>query len=341
MAYIELSQSHFFHNLETIAAHAGGKERVAIVLKDNAYGHGLQEMAQMATEFGLKHAVVRTLKEAEQIALHFETILVLADTPVVKVPDNIHITINDLEHLSKLLPQTKVELKVDSGMHRNGITPDQLESALQQIQQSQLQLAGVFTHHRSADTLSSEFYWQAKQYEEIKTQVRSFCETRKLPLPRFHSCNSAALFRTHKFDESIARVGIAAYGLLRMQTPLMQPELKPVMTLWTQKLHTFEAKPGRGMGYNGKGSVAKTQKAGVYDVGYGDGLLRLRDDQSYVSEEGVEILGRVSMDNIILSSDKPALPLFNDANRYADAAQTISYEVTTRLHPEIERKISK
>ena len=340
MAFIELSKTHFFHNLSLISKRVRSIENIAIVLKDNAYGHGLLEMAQMAQEFGVNHAIVKNLKEAKPLVELFQTVLVLADLPVEKVADNIHITINDLSIISKLSPKTKVEIKVDSGMHRNGINPDDLDKAISAIIEHDLDLVGIFTHHRSADSLSSEFFWQKKNFELIKAYALELCEENKLPTPRFHSLNSAGCFRDEKISEDIVRVGIAAYGLLQMQTPLLQPELKPVLSLWAEKIHTFTADSQMHMGYNGKGKVSSEQNISTYDIGYGDGLLRLNDEESFVTHEGVELIGRVSMDNIIASSEAQHIELIRDANDYAQAAHTIAYEVTTRLNPDLKRKIT-
>ena len=339
MAYIELSQSNFFHNLDIITQRVKNKEKIAIVLKDNAYGHGLIQMAKMAKEYGVKHAIVRDLNEAQEIKALFESILILADMPTTKVDAPMHIVINDLSIITKLLPGTKVELKIDSGMHRNGIDPDELEIAVDQIIAAKLEFVGLFTHHRSADTLSSEFFWQKKNFELIKEYCKELCQKKKLPQPRLHSLNSAGTFRDEQIDEQIVRVGIAAYGLLQMQAPLYQPDLKPVLSLWAEKIHTFSADSQMLMGYNGKGSIQKEEQLSTYDIGYGDGLLRLNDTQQYQTHEGVKLIGRVSMDNIIANSQSEKLKLIHDANDYAKAAQTISYEVTTRLHPKLKRKI--
>ena len=78
MAKILISKENLFHNLKIISAHAGSKEKVAVVLKDNAYGHGLLEIAQLASEFGINKAVVRTLKEALEIEGLFDDILILS-----------------------------------------------------------------------------------------------------------------------------------------------------------------------------------------------------------------------------------------------------------------------
>ncbi|WP_296824850.1 alanine racemase, partial [Sulfurovum sp.] len=77
MAFIHIHKQNFYHNLNQIALQTGSADKIAIVLKDNAYGHGLVLMAELASEFGIKHAVVRTREEAVEIESFFKTILVL------------------------------------------------------------------------------------------------------------------------------------------------------------------------------------------------------------------------------------------------------------------------
>lgn len=72
MAKIVINKSHLFHNLEQIEKKINDKNKIAVVLKDNAYGHGLLEIAQLCHEYGIKNAVVRTFKEAESIVTFFD-----------------------------------------------------------------------------------------------------------------------------------------------------------------------------------------------------------------------------------------------------------------------------
>ena len=82
MAFIKINKENFFHNLSQFISKTGSKEQVGIVLKDNAYGHGLELMAKLSQEFGLSQAVVRTFSEAQIIRPYFKHILVLGDRAV-------------------------------------------------------------------------------------------------------------------------------------------------------------------------------------------------------------------------------------------------------------------
>ena len=83
MAYIKIDKKNFFYNLNQFAIKLGSKDKIAIVLKDNAYGHGLDIMAKLSFEFGLTKAVVRDLNEAKKIKEYFEDILILGDRAIV------------------------------------------------------------------------------------------------------------------------------------------------------------------------------------------------------------------------------------------------------------------
>jgi len=82
MAIIKINRENFFHNLNQIVLKTGSIEKVAVVLKDNAYGHGLEIMAKLSQEFGIKQAVVITTQEAMRIKAYFAQILVLNGTPI-------------------------------------------------------------------------------------------------------------------------------------------------------------------------------------------------------------------------------------------------------------------
>ena len=337
MAFITLSRKALYHNLDTIAARTKSADKIALVLKDNAYGHGLMEMARMVSEYGIKRAVVRSCDEAERLLPHFEYVLVLADIPD-EASKKIRYTINSLGSIGRFPEGCRVELKVDSGMHRNGIAPDDLEAAYEAIVKNGLRLEAVYTHHRSADTLSSEWFWQKKNFEAVKEKAAMLAQKHGFAPLRFHSNNSAGLFRTLCPDEDMVRIGIAAYGCLQMDKTLEQPDLKPVLSLWGEKITTRSLIPSQRIGYNGTFSADEAMKVSVYDVGYADGLLRAASD-NYTAPDGAALLGRISMDNSTFSSEAEQLLIFDNANDFAASAGTIGYEVLTGMRSHLKRKI--
>lgn len=333
MSYIELNKSSFFNNLDIIAQKTADKDKISLVLKDNAYGHGLREIALMAKEYGISKAVVRREAEAEQIKELFGYILILSPVFPVSNISNCVYTINALDDIEKFSQGSRVELKVDTGMHRNGIHMEELDEALEKIKAGKLNLEAVFTHYRSADTMNAEWFWQKKNFEAVKT--RALSHDKGL---RFHSCNSAAFFRSSACDEDMVRIGIAAYGCLQMEKGFAETGLKPVLSLYADKISSRQLKKGERLGYNATYEATEDMEVTNYDVGYADGLMRSLSN-NYKTPQGYELLGRVSMDNSSYRSSEERLLVFDDANAVADFAGTIGYEVLTSLSPAIARRI--
>ena len=335
MPYITLNKNNFFNNLDIITKKSQDIAKVALVLKDNAYGHGIVEVSQMAQEYGIKRAVVQNCQEAKKVAPYFDYVLVLADYSQEKCP-KIRYTINDISTLSNFAKGTKVELKVDTGMHRNGISIEELYTAFARIKEHELVLEAIFTHHRSADELTSEWFWQNDVFKKIKKHSLELAQEFGFGSLRFHSCNSAALFRGTAFSEDMVRVGIAAYGCMEHPT-MREDNFKPVLSLYAKKISTRYLKKGSRVGYGGTYEATQVKKVSNYNFGYGAGFLR--SSSSYITTDGAELVGRISMDNSSFLSDEDELLIFNDARVAAGFAKTIVYEVLTSLKAEIKRSI--
>jgi alanine racemase len=337
MASIILNKNNFFNNLDIISKHTKAKDKIALVLKDNAYGHGLIEIATMAKEYGIQKCVVQTESEGLRVAEFFDYILVLADFPTAP-SEKIYFAINDLNAVYNFPAGTKVELKVDTGMHRSGIKPDELYTAFARIKEQKLSLGALFTHHRSADELTSEWFWQKENFEKVKAHAKELALIFGFEALRFHSSNSAALFRNTAFNEDMARVGIAAYGCMDLPNAIAVEGFKPVLSLYASKVSSRELKKGDRVGYGGTYETQEDCVVSNYAFGYGDGFLRTLSN-NYKTPQGVEQVGRISMDNSSFLSDADELLIFDDARSVAAFTQTISYEILTSLKPEIRREI--
>jgi alanine racemase len=331
MAWIELSPSAYRHNLELLSRKAGGVHRLAVVLKDNAYGHGLELIAQMAAEFGVRRAVVVNNDEADRLGERFEKILVLGDAP--RIDRRCSYAVSEVEVLRRIDARVRIELKVDTGMHRNGIAFEELGTALKIIKSRGLHLTGVMSHYRAADELSSDYYWQRKRFEKVRK------ETILAGFDRidFHSHNSAALLRCRNFDESYARVGIASYGYDPLAAGFPAISLKPVLSLWAKRMSTRTVRAGTRIGYGGEFTASRTMQVSTYDLGYGSGWPRGEATNPYKTPEGKAILGRVSMDFLSLEGEAQKVCIMRDARVAAQHFGTICYEMTTALMPTIPR----
>jgi len=336
MALIKINKENFFHNLSEFTKKTSSKKTIGIVLKDNAYGHGLELMAQLSQEFGLTQAVVRTFTEAQIIKPYFKQILVLGDRAIV---DNIcSFTLNSLDDISKAEKGSTVELKVDTGMHRNGIAFEELEEAIQLIQKKGLNLKGVMTHNRSADELSSELFWQQKNFKKTVGVTMSHIKNNPNNI-RFHSFNSASSLRLPCNNQDFIRLGIGAYGYSELPNIYETLNLKPVLSLWAKKVSTRELKKGERVGYGGTFVAPKDMKVSTYDLGYGDGWMRSSTLKPFITAENLPILGRVSMDYISVESEAEEICIFDNALNAGKQINTISYEIITQLNANIERRV--
>ncbi len=339
MSRIELKKQAVKANINQIAKLAP-IEKVYAVLKDNAYGHGLSIFASLCASEGIKRAVVRNLQEAIEISNLFGDILCLAECENFDALDNVCFAINSIEKLSEIPSRTKIHLKVDSGMHRCGVSASEIYHAMELIRNRDIKLSGVFSHLRNADELSSETFWQEKNFSQIRGFISNFCATHNIPVPIFHIQNSAGLFRSGTIgDYDAARVGIALYGYLDMPSSVCAPTLAPVASLWGDKICSRELPGGVCVGYGGAGKIKEDCKVSVYDVGYADGFPRSKAYEEYVLPDAKRIIGRVSMDNMCVGSTDDSVCIFDNAANLARAYGSISYDILTRLSPKIKRVV--
>jgi len=340
MPFIQINKNNYQYNLDILRKKAGGKDKLMVVLKDNAYGHDLKTMAELASSFGIKKSAVKNLEEAKKISHLFEETLILADhPPLSKQEDSISYAVHSIEGLQKFPPESSLHVNLDSGMHRNGIMYEQIEEALEIIVQNKHHFKGFFTHFRSADELSCEQYWQEENYKKAVEKVKELVGKYGLKKPNFHSCNSAALLRrSSPIIDDFARCGIATYGYSHLDSAFKKLELKPVLSLWAKKLSSRNLQKGDRVGYGGLYELDTSQTISTYDIGYGDGLFRYDGLGNLHFRDG-EVLGRISMDSFSFKGDAPTVCLFDDATSLAKYFKTITYEIITRLAPDISRVV--
>ncbi len=135
------------------------------------------------------------------------------------------------------------------------------------------------------------------------------------------------------------RPGIAIYGYGDLPAALGVRDLKPVLSLWGDRLSSRTLQRGDRVGYGGVFVAPEEMVVSTYDVGYGDGFLRLNGQEGYTTPAGRRVLGRVSMDNMSIEGEADHLCVLGDADHLARLRGTISYEVLVRLSPAIRRVV--
>ena len=331
MSELVLNKSAYIHNLTKICAKAGGKDRVILVLKDNAYGHGAVLVGREAASYGIKFCAVKNEAEARELEPFFEHILILSHIPTGDESERFIYAVNDLSLIAKFKKGARVHIAVDTLMHRNGVAVGEMRAACEAALAHGLQICGAFTHFRSAEELSSDYFVQRRNFAAAKAVVREICGDGLV----FHSHNSAATERFGELADEYVRVGIAAYGYAQFDESL---GLKRVASLWAHKVSGRVLKKGQCAGYGAKFCANEDMQIAVYDLGYGDGLLRYAGEGELKTAGGRRLLGKMSMDSFCCEDAGDKICVFDDASVWADFFGTISYDVLTKLSPSISRR---
>ncbi len=350
MAYITINHNHFKHNLDLIRQHLkiispNKNIEVAAVLKDNAYGHGLEIMSNLAMENNIKSVFVKNYNEALKIAHKFDSVTFFYGIAPEK-SNNIYSTIHgfdDFEKIEKTIGDMSglgVELKVNVGMNRNGIEIKDLRKHIEIILKNDMRLIGILSHNGYGDEFGEEFNIEIERFEEVKYKVRQLSNELGFTLPRFHSLNSSCTLRSIKCDDDLVRIGIALYGYLTNEVPIkLAKSLKPILKLYANRISTKLLDIGEKIGYGGISVMKNKRVVSTYDIGYGDGMYRLNGNKQLLLPNGEEILPRTSMDCFSCYGDTNEICVMEDAAYIAKVFDTVPYEVLTRLSPFIPRKI--
>lgn len=343
------------HNLKLAQDLAGPGISLMGVVKANAYGHGAVPVAQAMESGGIQAMGVATPREGVQLRQGgVRAPLYVFGGPFAAPGDHLveHDLVpvlyneNQVDHLSGSLTwELEVVLKVDTGMTRLGILPEQLPAMLKKIQNAKrLRLSGVMTHLAQADTTFEGP--TAKQYAiftDVERQVRELAPEVKI----FHMANSAALLGKKLGPCNWARPGIMLYGASPHPRFEVGKKLKPVMKFLTQVVSLKEIPAGVSVSYGGTWTAPRPSRIAVLPVGYADGYIRHLSDVGEVLTLGrrAPVVGRVCMDLTMIDVTEipevglgtevtlwgPGLP----AEELAERAGTISYELFCGISPRV------
>ncbi|MEJ2599695.1 MAG: alanine racemase [Anaerolineales bacterium] len=335
---------------------------VMAVVKANAYGHGAVPAARSAVRGGATWLAVARIEEALELrqADLENPILILGYTPpkrlVEAVANDVSLTVWDVDHFQAIsrvaqnLGKTaRLHLKVDTGMSRLGIQPSQAVELVENVQGLPgIILEGIFTHFARADESDPQ---------PTDSQLRSFrevieiLEAKRLRPAYVHAANSAAGLRRPEAYFDLVRMGIALYGLHPSSECPLPQEFRPALTWKTQLSHLKTLPAGRGVSYGHMYTTRVRERIGTLPVGYADGFRRLSGNQVLVNGLKVPVIGRVTMDQIMVQLDGVPQAKAGDevvligqqgkaritAEQVADTWGTINYEVVCAIGARVPR----
>lgn len=352
--YAIINVRNYLNNLKFFQNHCA-PAKVMPVVKANAYGHGAVQLARAAERAGIDYFAVAFLEEAIELRKHgiSKDILVFnyvePDMLHIAQQNNITITIYSWEQLWKYTKQIwrpKVHIKIDTGMRRLGVIPDEAKDFLNAVRKAGFDVEGAYTHFAVADSLDEEDVQftkeQAQQFEKLDLDVRIK-----------HVCNSGASVSKVVNCFDYVRVGIASYGL-QPSDSVYSNELKPVLTWKSVVSHVKTIQPGDSVSYGRTFKAFMEMKIATIPVGYADGYWRHLSNKGYVLINGEKcpIVGRVCMDQFMVDVSHLDDVKIGDevvligkqgnntitAEEIAKLVGTINYEVTCRISERVPRK---
>ncbi len=362
--WIEVDLEAIAHNCARIKALVGPDVAVMAVLKANAYGHGLVPVARTVLRHGATMLGVAALNEAEALrqADIAAPIMILGYTPawqartVARLGLTAAVYSLDVAHaLSRagaaLHRPVKAHVKVDSGMGRLGLLPDQVLDFLQATRDLPgLEVEGIFTHFATADEADQT---QARRQLATFQAVLRQAQVAGFTFRHVHAANSAATLRWPEAHFTMVRPGLALYGLHPSDVVRLPPDFRPALRFKTRVAQVKELPPGHCVSYGCTFWTERPTTVAVLPVGYADGFRRAPANWGQVLIRGqrVPLIGRVCMDQCMADvTDVPGVrqgdeavligaqgPACITAEEVAACLGTINYEVVSGLLVRVPR----
>ena len=368
-AWAQIDLDALRHNVSVLATQIAPQQLWAVV-KADAYGHGAIECARVALQSGAQGLCVALVQEGIELrqAGINAPILIMSEQPADQHRDIISYgliatlynkatitefarTAHDLEIMAS------VHVKVDSGMHRVGVSPEDAVKVAKLVADSQwLSLEGMFTHLATADVAETQFaQQQVSAFSRSVEQVRAL----GIEVRHVHVSNSASAIR--KLDAgagcTMARVGIALYGIpgdahTNSFGAEHKLDLRPVMSVRARVSHVQRVTVGQGVSYGLKRKVETDVNIATIPLGYADGVPRGLWESGSALIGGVRrsFAGVVTMDQIMVNCANDEVSIGDEvvligaqgselvtANEWANKMGTIGYEIVCAISARMPR----
>lgn len=366
--WLEIDALAFEHNVAQYKALVAPAQ-FAPVIKSNAYGHGIELIAQLCEKSSsVDRICVVNLSEAVKLRTCgvSKPILVLsiidADLALAAIHD-IALVIYDIDTARRLNAvathinrKVAVHIKVDTGLSRLGVLASTAFEFIKTVfQMPHIFIEGILTHLAESESEDQTF---TNQQLEIFKNLLLMLNKSGITIPLMHGSCSAALSANQNSHLTLNRGGIGVYGLwpsqankAKAQSKIPGFSLKPILSWKTKIIQIKEVPAGSFIGYDRTHQVTRNSVLAVLPVGYWDGYDRGLSNKGKVviNQQHAPILGRISMnltivdvtdiqhvtlnDEVLLMANHPGIT----ADDLAMYAGTINYEIVTRINPLLPR----
>lgn len=349
--YAEIDLDKIVENMKNMKRNIAKDTQMIGVVKTDGYGHGSIPIAKCLEPLDFMYGfAVATAEEAHILRLAGveKPILVLGYTfPYayeMLAKEEIRPTVfreDSLEGLSRAAADTgkkvRVHIKVDTGMGRIGITPDEEGLAFVEklSKQNGIEIEGIFTHFAKADTRDKT---SARGQITLFTHFIDKIEQELgLEIPMKHCSNSAGILELPEANMDAVRAGITLYGLYPSEEVSREAvPLQPALSLYSSIVYVKTIHAGQSVGYGSTFTAGKDTRVATIPLGYGDGYPRSLSGRGYVLIRGkrAPVLGRICMDQFMV--DVSEIP---DA-REGDRVTLIGYDKEEHISAELLGELS-
>ena len=315
--WAEVDLDAIWENMVHMKENIAENTNILAVIKTDGYGHGGVPIAKMLEQldfmFGYAAATYEEAHVLREAGVK-KPILILGYTfpycyeelireeirPAVYRRD----TVEELvAAAAKVGQKAKVHIKVDTGMGRIGITPDEegLEFVRFLMGHPELEVEGIFTHFAKSDEEDkTSAYHQLALFQNFIDRIQTELG---LTIPVKHCSNSAAILEMPQANMDMVRAGITTYGLYPSEEVSKDiVPLRAAMSLYSHIVYCKTIHAGQSVSYGGLFTAQKDTRVATIPVGYGDGYPRSLSGKGYVLIRGKKapILGRVCMDQFMV-----------------------------------------
>ncbi len=322
-SWAEVNLDAIRHNLQALRKQLWKPTRIMAVVKADAYGHGVTHVAQHMLESGADYLAVSLLDEAielRQLGIH-APILILSYTDPRRASEIVKYELTQTVYSTELLEAleqagtylgrlVRVHIKVDTGMSRLGLHPDQrgLDFVQAIARLAHIEVEGIFTHFASADEADPTF--TRLQF----SRFLDFCEQlqkRGVQIPLRHCCNSAATLRFPEMHLDMVRPGLLLYGHLPDCCEDFREAYLPAMSLKSTVIMSKRIARGSSVSYGRIFTAEEERQILTIPIGYADGYSRRMSERAEVLIRGQRcpIVGRICMDSCMVDATELAGPV--------------------------------
>jgi alanine racemase len=310
----EIDLTSLQYNYDGIRKQIGANVAMMGIVKANAYGHGLADVAHALSTFSIDYLGVGFLEEGIALRKDGITIPILVLGGVLGsqirefIENNLEITVSSLELAERIETEVqrqnrhkaRVHLKIDTGMERIGVHSENAIPFIERVcAMRHIEVVGIYSHFAAADERDKAFtHYQLDRFQSVLKKIK----TLGIEIPHVHIANSGAVLDLPQSYYTMVRPGIMLYGIYPSRETSESVQLRPVLSLKSKVVFIKEVAQGSSVSYGRKYFTTRRTRVATVPIGYGDGYSRRLSNNADVLIRGrrFPVIGIVCMDQIMV-----------------------------------------